>query len=70
MYYTYAIKSKVHNYIYVGITNNLQRRISQHNKGYNRSTKPHRPFELIYYEVFPDREKAHQREKYKSGVYN
>ncbi len=69
MYYTYAIKSKLHNYIYVGITNNIQRRLHQHNKGYNHSTKAYRPFEIIYFEELPDRAAARQREKYlKSGV--
>ncbi len=38
-YYVYAISSLERNYIYVGMTNNLDRRIGDHNKGYNRTTK-------------------------------
>ncbi|PJA97150.1 MAG: endonuclease, partial [Ignavibacteriales bacterium CG_4_9_14_3_um_filter_34_10] len=49
MYYVYAISSKNRNYIYVGITDNIARRINQHNKGYNKTTKPYLPFELIYF---------------------
>ena len=68
-YFVYAIKSKVRAYIYVGMTNNLKRRISDHNKGYNRTTKPYTPFKLIYTEKFPSRIEARVKEKYlKSGV--
>ncbi len=69
MFYVYAIKSLVRTYIYVGLTDNLDRRINQHNKGQNRSTKAYKPFELIYTEEFKTREEARAREKYlKSGV--
>ncbi|MCH8557106.1 MAG: GIY-YIG nuclease family protein [Balneolia bacterium] len=64
MYFVYAIKSTHKNYIYVGITSDLQRRIDQHNKGYEKSTKPYAPFELIYKEEQPDRKQARIREKY------
>ncbi len=69
MYFVYAIKSLTRNYIYVGLTNNLKRRISDHNKGYNRTTKPYHPFKLIHKEQFNTRIKAREREKYlKSGI--
>ena len=48
MHYVYALSSIRRNYIYVGITSDLQRRISQHNMGYERTTKPYGPFKLIY----------------------
>ena len=69
MYFVYAIKSTIRNYIYIGITNNLTRRINQHNKGYNITTKPYRPFKLIYKEELSDRKEAREREKFlKSGI--
>ena len=69
MYYVYAIASSVRNYIYVGLTDNIERRIGQHNKGYNKTTKPYRPFVLIYHEVCSTRKEARAREKYfKSGI--
>ncbi len=68
-YYVYAIKSLSRNYIYVGLTNNLERRIYDHNKGYNRTTKPYSPFKTIYTEEFNSRIEARIREKYlKSGI--
>ena len=62
MYYVYAIKSVNHNWIYVGISNNVQRRLSQHNKGYNKSTKHYKPFLLIYAEEFNTRINARKKE--------
>ena len=69
MIFVYAIKSLSRNYIYVGMTNDLERRIAEHNNGENKSTKAYRPFKLIYSETFPDRISARAKEKYlKSGI--
>ena len=69
MYYVYAIKSLVRNYIYVGLTNNIERRITEHNSGENRSTKAYRPFIIIHKEKFENRIEARNREKFlKSGI--
>jgi len=64
MYFTYAIKSLNRNYIYVGISNNVDRRLLQHNKGHNKSTKPYGPFFLFYIEQLTNRIDAREREKY------
>ncbi len=69
MYFVYAIKSEKENYIYVGLTNNLERRISQHNSGKEKTTRSRAPFRLIYKEARETRLIARKREKYfKSGV--
>jgi len=69
MFFVYAIRSLTRNYIYVGLSIDYERRIKQHNDGYERTTKPYRPFELILLEGFPTRPEARKREKYmKSGV--
>ena len=69
MYYTYAIVSLARSYIYVGISDNPERRIASHNAGHNKTTKPYRPFRMLLIEQFDSREKARAREKYlKSGV--
>lgn len=68
-YYVYAIKSLIKTYIYVGLTSSIEKRIDQHNKGQNRSTKAYKPFKLIYSETFNTREEARKREIYlKSGI--
>ena len=69
MYKVYAIKSKNRNYIYIGLTSNLEERLQRHNSGREKTTRAYRPFELIYLEDQPTREEARKREKYlKSGV--
>jgi putative endonuclease len=68
MYYTYVIKSSIRNYIYVGISNNVERRIEEHNSGKNKTTKPYKPFMLLHTEEFSNRIEARAREKwFKSG---
>jgi putative endonuclease len=65
----YAIKSLTRNYVYVGMTNDLERRLQEHNNGENKSTKAYKPFVLIYSEIFPGRVLARAKEKFlKSGV--
>ncbi len=69
MFYVYAIKSSVRKYIYVGLTNKVIRRLAEHNKGENITTKAYRPFVLIYSEEWETRNQARLREKYlKSGI--
>jgi putative endonuclease len=69
MYTVYALKSVSRNYIYVGMTNDLSERLNRHNRGYEKSTKPYRPFILIYKEKCSSRIEARKREIYlKSGV--
>ncbi|WP_309614857.1 GIY-YIG nuclease family protein [Flavobacterium sp.] len=69
MYYVYAISSLERNYIYVGLTDNLERRFFEHNNGKNKTTKPYLPFKIIYTQEFETRLEARQKEKYfKSGI--
>ena len=69
MYYVYVLVSLSRNYIYVGMTDNLERRISYHNAGYNKTTRAYRPFRTLLTEQFASRMEARNREKYlKSGV--
>jgi len=65
----YCLSSLIRNYIYVGLTDNIPRRIKQHNDGKEQTTKPYRPFKLIHLERFETRVEARVREKFlKSGV--
>ncbi len=64
MTYVYVLKSLSRKYHYVGLTDNPARRIDDHNKGYNKTTKPYAPFELVLLEEYPDRISARKREKF------
>lgn len=51
------------------MSSQLEQRIMSHNKGYNKTTKPYAPFELIYSKSFETRKEAREYEKYlKSGI--
>jgi len=64
MFLVYALKSLNRNYIYVGLTDNIERRIRQHNSGQSKTIKPYAPFELIYTKGFETRMEARMHEKY------
>lgn len=69
MFFVYAIKSEVRNYIYVGLTDNFDRRLLQHNSGQNITTRAYTPFVVVLVEFYETRPEARKREKYlKSGI--
>lgn len=63
MFYVYILKSKKDNNFYIGSTNDLKRRINEHNSGLVFSTKSRMPFELVYYEAYKAEGDARKREK-------
>jgi len=62
MFYVYVLKSKKLNELYVGSTNDLKRRLIEHNKGNVESTKFRKPYKLIYYEAYLSESDARRRE--------
>ncbi|MBP9869307.1 GIY-YIG nuclease family protein [Patescibacteria group bacterium] len=68
MYFVYVLRSLTDGGWYVGFTEDVDRRLQDHNQGKNVSTKPRRPFVLIYYEAYLNKYDALGREKFlKSG---
>ncbi len=67
-YYVYVLKSNKDDNYYIGFTNNLSKRVLDHNSGKNNSTKYRQPLELIYFEGYIDKKDALGRELFlKSG---
>lgn len=62
MFYLYILKSLKDGKLYIGSTNNLKRRFSEHNDGLVISTKGRRPFDIRYYEAFKNEGDARHRE--------
>lgn len=62
MFYLYILKSKKDDNLYIGSTNNLRRRLFEHNNGMTKSTQSRRPFELRYYESYFNESDARHRE--------
>jgi putative endonuclease len=63
-YYVYILNSKNHNKTYIGFTNNLGRRLKEHNSGKSKFTRKFIPWEIIYTEEFTNAVEARGREKY------
>lgn len=64
MYFVYILKSRDFPKTYVGITNNLEKRLQQHNSGYHFYTKRYLPWKQIFCEEVENRVSARRREKY------
>ena len=62
MFYVYLLKSKKDGKTYIGYTNDLRRRLNEHNNLESKSTKSRAPFELIYYESYKSESDAKYRE--------
>ncbi|HOX30271.1 MAG TPA: GIY-YIG nuclease family protein [Candidatus Paceibacterota bacterium] len=68
MYYVYLLQSLSDGSFYIGYTNDLKRRLDEHNNGKSKYTKFKKPFVLIFYEAFLNIDDAKAREEYlKSG---
>lgn len=71
MYFVYILQSKKVNRYYIGYTNDLNKRLNDHNIGKVRSTKTYRSWNIIYTEEFQNKNEAYKREiqikSYKGG---
>ena len=63
-FWVYILKSLKDGNNYIGYTENLKRRLEEHRRGYNFSTKFRMPFKTIYLEGCLNQEDALQRERY------
>ncbi|MBI5872865.1 MAG: GIY-YIG nuclease family protein [Candidatus Omnitrophica bacterium] len=54
MYYVYVLLSLKDKKFYIGFSEDVKKRLADHNAGRNTSTKPRRPLKLIYYEAHLD----------------
>ena len=62
--YVYFMTNGNNNVLYVGVTNNLKRRMVEHSEGRGSEfTKKYNCAKLVYYEAFPSIEQAIAREK-------
>ena len=63
-FYVYLLASKRNGTLYIGITNNLQRRVYEHKLGYGSSfTSKYSIHKLVYFETFQNINDAILREK-------
>lgn len=63
-FYVYILTNKRNGTIYIGVTNNLPRRLDEHRSGFVEGfTKKYGLQRLVYYEVVDEAEVAIKREK-------
>jgi predicted GIY-YIG superfamily endonuclease len=63
-WFVYILKSLKKDFKYIGSTNNLTRRIQEHNNGLVQSTKAYRPFVIEAYIAVQTEVRARALEKY------
>ncbi len=60
----YILASKIRGTLYIGITNDLQRRVYEHKIGIKKGfTQKYKVNELVYFETFQNIDEAIKREK-------
>lgn len=68
MWYVYILESEYDRNKYIGMTNDLKKRLEFHNSGKVLSTKYRTPFKVLYYEAHMHKNDAAARENFlKSG---
>jgi len=63
MHYVYLLKDPNSEWIYIGYTSNLRRRLKEHKEGKTHTTRRFSSIELVYYEAYKSAEDAKEREK-------
>ena len=63
-YYVYILESLKNGRYYVGHTNDLEKRLKQHNEGKTKGNRYLIPFKLVYKEEYDDPATARKREYY------
>jgi len=63
-FFVYILESLKDGNLYIGQTNDIEKRIKRHDTGQVSSTRNRRPLKLIYQESFPARTDSMAREKY------
>ncbi|MBI4054407.1 MAG: GIY-YIG nuclease family protein [Candidatus Doudnabacteria bacterium] len=63
MYYVYILKSVNHRSLYVGYTNDLRRRLKEHNEKRSKYTSLMGTWQLVYYEAYKSKRDAMKREQ-------
>ena len=48
MAYVYILESQKDKRFYIGSTESLEKRLFRHNQGYEKSTKPYRPYIVVF----------------------
>ena len=73
MYFAYILKSKKFKRLYLGYTNDLRKRLKEHNRGLAKATRSYIPWQIVYYEAYLSEKEAQHREhtlKLRANAWN
>ncbi|MBU0671176.1 GIY-YIG nuclease family protein [Patescibacteria group bacterium] len=62
-YYLYLLESQIDKSYYLGVTNNIKRRLKEHNSGHSKYTKSKRPWKLIDFIEYDSISEAYKNER-------
>ena len=62
MFYVYVLQSLADSRTYIGYTDNIERRLNEHNRGRSKATKHRRPFKILFTEEYRTVNEAKDRE--------
>ena len=65
MYYVYILRSTMSpQQVYIGSTSNIKARLDSHNSGANKHTTKFKPWKVVWYSAFQNKQKAIEFEQY------
>lgn len=71
MWTVYILKSIEYEKYYIGYTEDIEKRLKEHNRGKTKSTKAYKPYKIVHTEQYGNKSDAYKREreikKYKGG---
>ena len=62
MWFVYLIQSSIDNTYYIGFTEDIKKRVAEHNQGKTKSIKHKIPYKLVYFEGYANKTIARKRE--------
>jgi len=69
MYHVYILLNEAKTRTYAGVAGDVNKRLTEHNAGRVKSSRPYRPYKIAHVESFETLSEARQKEKfYKSAT--
>jgi len=64
MLYVYILLNEAKTRTYTGVSDDVEQRLKEHNEGKVKSSRPYRPYRVIYTEEFQTLSEARQKERF------
>ncbi|MDO8520689.1 MAG: GIY-YIG nuclease family protein [bacterium] len=64
MYYVYILQSEKDASRYIGVTTDLRKRLQEHNLGRAKYSSAKRPYKILWYSAFLEKQRAYDFERY------